>query len=237
VQGPHPNSGAKRPKGSAVTTHLPQIAGETRRHQVVHVLRRAITNGQLQPGARLVEAELATQLGVSRGSVREALRQLEQEGLVVSYPYRATEVLGISQVEVEDMLVPIRLTLERFAFRHALPRLNADDLVRLEQLVATMQQAAAQHDLDQLVEADVRFHEYIIARSGQVHCRQLWQTIEPRVRAYFRRDAPAHPSPDAVVAQHAALLDALRVGEEATVLAALDEHIRTYLAPRGEHGA
>lgn len=73
------------------------------------------------PGDKLVELDLSAQLGTSRAPVREALRQLEQEGLVVSYPYRGTEVLSVSQEEIEQVLVPIQLTIERFAFTQALP--------------------------------------------------------------------------------------------------------------------
>src|SRR5262245_2591404 len=98
---------------------LPQIGQKSLRHQVLETLREAIITGRFQPGNRLVEEELCLQLGVSRGPVREALRQLEQEGLVVSFPYRATEVIGVSEEEVREVLIPMRLTLERFAFRHA----------------------------------------------------------------------------------------------------------------------
>jgi len=216
--------------GSAMgSSFLPPVRVESRRQQALQALRSAITGGTLQPGDRLIETDIAAQLGVSRGSVREAIRHLEQEGLVISYPYRATEVLGISQQEIEEVLVPIRLTIERFAFREALPRLGEEDLTALEYLVAEMEIAATRNDWDQLVEADVRFHTLVIERSAQVHSLQIWQAIEPRVRAHFRRDAPAHPSPHAVAAQHVHLLAALALRDEGKVLAALDKHIRTYI--------
>lgn len=207
---------------------LPDIAHSSLRDRVTNALRKAIVNGRLRPGDRIVEEGVSEQLKVSRGPVREALRQLEQEGLVVSHPYRGTEVLGVSQEEVEEVLVPIRLTLERFAFRHALPRLTDADLDELADLVAAMRRAAAAADLDQLAEDDVRFHELVISRSGQHHCRQIWRTIEPRVRAHFRRDAPAHPSPFELPDEHQQLLDAMRTRDEANVLAMLEEHIWNY---------
>ncbi len=220
---------------------LPELAPSSLRHRVTDVLRSAIVGGRLRPGDRIVEEDVSSQLKVSRGPVREALRQLEQEGLVVSYPYRGTEVLGVSQEEVEDILVPIRLTLERFAFRHALPLLTAADLDALASLVASMHSAAAIGDLDRLAEQDVRFHDLVIARSRQPHCQQIWRTIEPRVRAHFRRDAPAHSSPFELPDEHQQLLDALRGRDEATVLATLEGHIRTYssvdpAAPRDDRG-
>lgn len=208
---------------------LSRLPPDSRRQQAVQALRRTIVTGQLRPGDRLVEADLARQLGASRGTVREALRQLEQEGLIVSHPYRGTAVLGVSQEEIEEVLVPIRLTLERFAFRRALPRLTAADFVALERLVAAMRVAAAAGDADGLAEADVRFHELVIARAAQPHCAQLWRTIEPRVRAHFRRDAPAHAATRAVPEGHAALLAALRARDADRVLAVLEGHIRDFL--------
>jgi DNA-binding GntR family transcriptional regulator len=201
------------------------------RRRATDVLRAAIVGGRLRPGDRLKEVDLSEQLGISRAPVREALRQLEHEGLVVSLPYRATEVLGISQEEIAEVLVPIRLTLEMFAFRRALPRLSEDDVAALGELVQTMRQAAALGDLDALAEADVRFHELVIERSGQPHCLQIWRSIQPRVRAYFRRDAPVHSRLDEIAEEHEELLDVLRRGDEIRLLETVRLHISNFLAP------
>lgn len=201
------------------------------RLRATDALRAAIMNGRLRPGDRLKEVELSEQLGISRAPVREALRQLEHEGLVVSLPYRATEVLGISQEEIAEVLVPIRLTLETFAFRRALPLLSEDDVAALRKLVQNMRQAAESGDLESLAEADVRFHELVIERSGQPHCLQIWRSIQPRVRAYFRRDAPIHSRPQEVADEHQELLDVLLDGEEALVLDTLRRHITNFLEP------
>jgi DNA-binding GntR family transcriptional regulator len=211
---------------------LRRVPTQSRREHVVQILREAITSGRLKPGDRLVEGDLANELGTSRAPIREALRQLEQEGLVASYPYRGTEVLGVSQDEVEQVLVPIRITLERFAFSRALGRLTEDDFAQLSALVTEMETAAADGAAERLADADIRFHELIIVRSEQRHCLQLWKTIQPRVRAYFQRDAPAHPDPRSVAEQHQELLDVLRAGDEATALDAIDRHIHTHLAPQ-----
>jgi DNA-binding GntR family transcriptional regulator len=207
---------------------LPELTHASLRQRTTNVLRKAIVEGRLKPGDRIIEEDVSEHLKVSRGPVREALRQLEQEGLVISYPYRGTEVLGVSQEEVEEILVPIRLTLERFAFRHALQRLTAAELDELASVVVAMRRAAAAADPDQLAEDDVRFHELVIARSGHPHCLQIWKTIEPRVRAHFRRDAPAHASPFELPDEHQELLDALCTRDEATVLAVLEQHIWNY---------
>jgi DNA-binding GntR family transcriptional regulator len=215
-----------------VTAPLPPLTADSRRHQVARALREAITSGRYQPGDRLVETDLATQLGTSRGPVREALRQLENEGLVMSFPYRGTEVLGVSQEEIEHVLVPIRLTLERFAFAKALPNLTDADLEQLAGLVARMRLASGAGAADELAEADIGFHELVLERSEQRHCLQVWRTLQTRVRAYFRRDAPAHPSRDAVADQHQRLLEALASRDEERVLDELNRHILAYLDER-----
>jgi DNA-binding GntR family transcriptional regulator len=206
----------------------------SRGDRVAAVLRRAIVEGPYQAGDRLVELDLAAQLGTSRGPVREALRQLEQEGLVVSYPYRGTLVATVSQEEIEEVLVPTRVIIERFAFQRAIHLLSDQDFQALAALVGQMREAGRAGDADQLADADLRFHELVIARSGQTHCLQLWRTIQPRVRAYFRRDAPGHVGPDSVADQHQSLLDALVAGDVSVLLGAVDDHIHihTHLRPQ-----
>jgi DNA-binding GntR family transcriptional regulator len=210
------------------TSALGRVSNESRREQVVRALRDAIVTGRFPPGHRLIETELAEQLGTSRAPIREALRQLEQEGLVASYPYRGTEVVGVSQDEIEEVLVPIRLTIERFAFVRAAAVLDDADLEHLQDLVDEMHRAADDQDADRLADADVRFHQYVIARADQPHCLQMWRAIQPRVRAYFRRDAPRYGSQHDVAAQHQDLLDALRSRSDDVVRTAVDHHVTTY---------
>lgn len=210
---------------------LPSVPAASRRERVAEILREAITTGDLEPGQKLTELELAAQLGTSRAPIREALRQLEQEGLVVSYPYRGTEVLGVSQEEIENVLVPIRVALERFAFDKAMAVVTEEDVTHLNAIIDSMEEAAAAGDLARLADDDIRFHEAIVVLSGQQHCLQIWRTIQPRVRAYFRRDANYYSDSRAVAEQHRALLDALRGGDRGEGQAAITEHIRTHFSP------
>lgn len=212
-------------------TALPRLTSTSLRARASDALRSAIVEGRLRPGDRLTETELADQLGTSRAPVREALRQLEHEGLVVSLPYRATEVLGVSQEEIAEVLVPIRLTIESFAFRKAVDELTEDDIVELTSLIDVMRVAGTTNDVDAIAEADVRFHELVIERSGQLHCLQIWRLIEPRVRAYFRRDAPEHTRPNEVADEHGELLQALVARDQRQLLQTLEGHIRHYLSP------
>lgn len=209
---------------------LPPVPAASRRERVAEILREAITTGDLEPGQKLTELELAAQLGTSRAPVREALRQLEQEGLVVSYPYRGTEVLGVSQEEIENVLVPIRVALERFAFDKAMSVVTDDDIAGLNAIIDSMDQAASEGDLARLADDDIRFHEAIVVLSGQQHCLQIWRTIQPRVRAYFRRDADYYGDSHAVADQHRDLLRALKSGNSDHGLQAITAHIRTHFS-------
>ena len=121
--------------------------GGPRGQQVVEILRSSIITGAYEPGERLIESTLSKELGTSRGPVREALRQLENEGLVISFPYRGAVVLGVSDEEIQEVLIPIRLTLERHSFAHALDELTDADFAELGKQVWLMEQAAAADDL------------------------------------------------------------------------------------------
>ncbi|WP_119698541.1 GntR family transcriptional regulator [Microbacterium halotolerans] len=216
---------------------LSSVPAASRRERVAEILREAITTGDLEPGQKLTELELAAQLGTSRAPVREALRQLEQEGLVVSYPYRGTEVLGVSQEEIENVLVPIRMALERFAFDKAMSAATDDDIAGLNAIIDSMDAAASEGDLARLADDDIRFHEAIVVLSGQQHCLQIWRTIQPRVRAYFRRDANYYGDSHAVADQHRDLIRALRSGDTERGLQAITEHIRTHFSSAAAPGS
>jgi DNA-binding GntR family transcriptional regulator len=198
--------------------------GGPRGQQVVEILRNAIIVGAYEPGERLIEATLSTELGTSRGPVREALRQLENEGLVMSVPYKGAVVLGVSDDEVQEVLIPIRLTLERYSFTHALERMTDNDLGELGKQVWLMEQAAAADDLPRIVEADLRFHEVVISASGQPHTVQIWGTNWPRIRAYFYRYGRSKDLATMVV-EHRELLTAIQSRNVRLMLQKLEEHI------------
>jgi DNA-binding GntR family transcriptional regulator len=195
-----------------------------RGQQVIETLRTAIISGRFAPGDRLIESALSAELGTSRGPVREALRQLESEGLVMSFPYRGAVVLGVSDEEVHEVLIPIRLTLERYSWSHALGKLTDDDFAELAKQIWVMEQAGKANDLRKLVEADLNFHEIVISASGQLHTVQIWRTIWPRIRAYFYR-YERFRSFEETVEEHRELLEALQTRDPATVLAQLERHI------------
>jgi len=196
-----------------------------RSQAVVEKLRKAIVSGQLVDGERLIEDRLANELETSRGPVREALRQLEAEGLVVSIPYRGATVVSVSEEEVREVLIPIRLILERFSFLKAREEMAEADFAELAKEVWTMRVAAEDGDLARSVEADIRFHEFVLERSSRPHTVQIWRSITPRMRAYFYRDG-ADADLGRVADDHEALLNALRSRDRRVLTRLLKHHIR-----------
>jgi DNA-binding GntR family transcriptional regulator len=195
-----------------------------RREQVVEALREAIVAGRLADGERLIEEKIARELKTSRGPVREALRQLEHEGFVVSYPYRGAVVLGVSDEEVREVLVPVRLVLEKHSFPKAAAAMTDDDFGEVAKEVWQLQEAARTDDLARSVEADMRFHELMLERSGQPHTTQVWHSIAPRIRAYFYRYGRSADL-ERIAREHAELLAALQTRDADAIGAALEAHI------------
>jgi len=209
--------------GTAAVAGAPGRASP-RRERVLEALREAIVVGRYADGDRLIEDRIARELKTSRGPVREALRQLEHEGLVVSYPYRGAVVQGVSDEEVHEVLIPIRLTLERFSFTKALERMEEVDYAELAKEVWLMREAARDGDLLRCVEADIRFHEFVLSCSGQPHTAQVWRSIAPRIRAYFFRYG-RHSDLGRIAVEHDDLLSALRSGDRKVLMRALEKHI------------
>lgn len=204
---------------------LPQLTPSSVRHQVLAALRSAIIKGHLKAGQRLTEEQICVQMAVSRGPVREAMRELELEGLIVSAPYKGAEVLDISDREVTELLMPIRLVLEEYGFRYAVERRTPKSLAHLDSIVDRMAEAARNLDVDAVVQADTEFHEAILKDSGQVHCLLMWRSLSPRVRAYFARCRHKSPDLEAQVAEHRQLLEDFRSGDVERIRARLRKHI------------
>ena len=198
-------------------------------HQrVAEQLRAAITAGELRPGTHLVEAEIAEQVGVSRGPVREALRALERDGLVVTYPYRGTYVLGASVEEIIALFVPLRLAVEQFAARALVAGDRAAIAAALEATIADLPRGIQQGDAARVVAADIAFHRAICHGADHPLVTQLWNLIEPRIELIFRvRYAGLDLARQAgsLAGTHQAIVDALRAGDAERLMALLRRHI------------
>jgi DNA-binding GntR family transcriptional regulator len=201
----------------------------SRRQQVVDAVRDAIVSGQIVPGEQLKQDQLATELGVSPAPIREALRQLESEGLVTHHPNRGVFVTEVSTEELFAVLLPVRLAVEVYAFTQSAARLGEADIAELQRLIAVMEQGAKDVDYVAINEADLRFHELVVLASEAPHTIQLWQSVHSRIRAQMYRMAPHHAGLAEIADEHRELLAVLRAGDATAIRHTLHEHI--VLAP------
>ncbi|MDD2621063.1 MAG: GntR family transcriptional regulator [Syntrophomonadaceae bacterium] len=152
------------------------------RELVLEAIREAIKNGILKPRERLMEIQLADELGVSRTPIREALRKLELEGFIVMVPRKGAYVADLSFKDIADVF-EIRTALEGLAAGLAAERITDEELEEMERLLVEKAEAILQQDMERLVEVDTRFHEAIYKASRN---QRLW-TIINNLREQIQR--------------------------------------------------
>lgn len=196
-----------------------------KRH-VVTEIRTAIVKGHIRAGYKLKEAVLAEQMGISRGPIREALRDLEAMGLVMSQPYRETVVVDINKDEISELLIPIRQSVELYAIKVGWPTFSEGLFQQLDDLVNQMDQFADQGDLFNLVDQDVRFHAAVVNWSNIHFARQVFSMIENHMVMHFFRNTQTFSDLHKVTKDHKSLLQLLRQGNYDTIIDGWIRHIR-----------
>ena len=216
-----------------VGSTLPPVERRVLRQDILLGLRSGILSGEIPAGTRLLEIPLATELGVSRGPVREALRQLEQEGLVEFFPHRGAVVVGVGESEIETIYA-IRALLEERAFAKACRVVDDAELDALSDTVEKMIAASEAGDVAAVAEHDMHFHGRVVELSGFSYLRRLWTSIDGVVRLRAARDAerPEMATPTTArevliepSLEHRVLVDALRSRRPATASKAARAHI------------
>jgi DNA-binding GntR family transcriptional regulator len=178
--------------------------------QTADRLRREIYRGLIPSGARLAEAAVAGRMGVSRVPVREALRRLEQDGLIVFTATGRAVVRQLSQPDFEELFL-LRLSLEPLAARLATPYLR-HALAGLEQSVANTRQAKS---LMRVAECDLDFHQQILTASGHHRMQRVWRSLRCELELWLNRLHRRRPSDlaavrRATIAAHRALIEGFR---------------------------
>jgi DNA-binding GntR family transcriptional regulator len=189
-------------------------------------IRDAIFAGGFPPGAQLREVELAADLDVSRGSVREGLAILEREGLVHSAWHRGTKVIDLTVQDAEEVYA-VRAALEGLAARSAA---GSVDLAALGELVDTMaQRLGAGADSADLLALDMQFHDTIYRATGNARLIQAWHTLRSQVYLFqLTRIRLRHENYRAVVVdEHRELVDLLRDGTAEAVTKFAEEHVHS----------
>ncbi len=194
------------------------------RDVVFNTLREAILRGDLQPGERLMELQLAAQLGVSRTPIREAIRMLEQEGLAVTMPRKGAEVAKMTLKGMEDVL-EIRTSLDELAARLACERINEEQLIQLEACKRDFEYCLKTGDVKKIAEADVRFHDVIYEATNNPKLVVLLNNLREQIYRYrveYIKDANNHPI---LIKEHEAIYEALKQRDQEAAALSIRDHV------------
>ena len=194
------------------------------RDVVFKTLRQAILKGELEPGERLMEIQLADRLGVSRTPIREAIRKLELEGLVLMIPRKGAEVAKISEKSLRDVL-EVRRSLEELAAELACQRMDAEALKDLEDAQKAFIQAVESGETMTMAEADEHFHDVIYMGTGNTRLVQILNNLREQMYRYrleYIKDADKR---QILMVEHEHILKALTLRHIQEAKMAVREHI------------
>lgn len=194
------------------------------REVVFRALRNAIVQGEFQPGERLMEVTIANKLGVSRTPVREAIRMLELEGLVVMIPRKGAEVANITVKDLKDAL-EVRMAIEALSVRLACKRIDEKGKEELKQVCIAFREAINSKLVPAIVEADEVFHNTIYKLSQNPRLINIAQNLREQVYRYrveYVKDFSYH---DNLVTEHDQITNAILLGDADTAERVMNEHI------------
>ncbi|MBR5355507.1 MAG: GntR family transcriptional regulator [Lachnospiraceae bacterium] len=194
------------------------------RDVVFQTLRKAILTGELMPGERLMEIHLAQKLGVSRTPIREAIRKLELEGLVMNIPRRGAQVAEISERGLRDVL-EVRRALDTFCAELACERISDEEKEALKKACKDFEDAVETKDVTVIAKADVAFHDIIVGATGNERLVALLNNLAEQMYRYrfeYIKDFSQHGK---LIEEHRVLMDAILKGNIIGARDAAREHI------------
>lgn len=186
-------------------------------------LRNAILNGTLRPSERLNQADLAQKLNVSRIPTREALRTLEAEGLVTSYPRRGAVVSTMSSEEIEEVF-EIRILLEMSAAQRALPRIDAKQLQLIRSLQLEMERVS---DAGLWIKLNKEFHHAIYEPSGWTRLLSVIDMMRNLVAPYLRLYISDSEEIKTAISEHATIVAAIEAKDTTALTSSLTKHLNS----------
>jgi DNA-binding GntR family transcriptional regulator len=189
-------------------------------------LREAILQGHFAPGERLREEQLANALGVSRGPVREALGQLERQGLVVINRNRGAAVAQLSREDLEE-LYTLRLAIEELAVRRATRFVDEATIAGFDAIVAAIQQAIARGVSEaEAAELDLQLHDLIYRTARHRRLEETWANLRPQIHILLLSRNVAHGDfREMLLTSHQDIVDAIRDRDEERAVAFIHEHL------------
>ena len=192
--------------------------------QVVRAIRHQIFSGALRPNQRVVEAEIAAEMGISRGPVREALAELEKEGLIITYPRKGTYVKSFELKDIEEIYT-LRALLEGFAVSLALDRFQEQDLAYLRDLLDQIVEMAEKKDVIEVSRLNMQFHKKIMELSNHKRLYDSWQTLLAQTQMLSAMTTEYYTSLIDIRKSHKILLDALVTGDRDHIKRSFEQHI------------
>lgn len=194
------------------------------RDVVFNTLRQAILRGELKPGTRLMEIQLANKLGVSRTPIREAIRKLENEGLVLMTPRKGAEVAEITEKNMLDVL-EVRKALEELTTELACDRITAEQIKRLKEAEKHFEASLGSGDITQIAEADVKFHDVIFEATDNRRLINLLNNLREqmyRFRIEYLKLLEHYPK---LTEEHEMLISAIENGNKDVAREVIGRHI------------
>lgn len=192
--------------------------------KVVEILRRKIFNYEIVPGERIIEADIAEELGMSRGPIREALRQIEKEDLVIYVPNKGYSVKELSSQDAWEIFF-IRGSLEKLALQISNGKIDVKSLFIMEEALKEMKEAEREGNWIKVVEYDEVFHKEIIKAAGMERLVNLWSSLSGLNFSMFLTGKRANIFKiDVQYKKHFEMLEILKKGDLEESSKVLDEH-------------
>lgn len=194
------------------------------RDVVFNTLRQAILRGELKPGERLMEIQLANKLGVSRTPIREAIRKLELEGLVLMIPRKGAEVAEITEKSLTDVL-EVRRALEELAVRLACEKISPQQIQELKDTARGFQESLKGGDITGIAEADVKFHDVIYIATENQKLIQLLNNLREqmyRFRVEYLKRSDFH---EQLIREHEEIIETIENGQKDKAAQVVCQHV------------
>ncbi|BAQ11633.1 putative gntr family transcriptional regulator [Bacillus sp. OxB-1] len=194
--------------------------------QVFDFLKDSIIRGELKPGDRILELEVAKTYNVSQAPVREALSRLKQEGFVVHYPHKGTFVSNLSKKNIDE-IYSFRKAIEPLAIERAIKNIKDEDIKKLRNLYQQMLKAGEKNDFEGLNEIDIKFHNYIYKIADHKLLYEVWESVSSiSNRIWYLTSQVYFDKLDEVAQSHLPILEALEERDVDKCIQAFKKHIQ-----------
>jgi len=192
--------------------------------EVANILRESITKGDFPPGMHLVEIPMAQKLGISRGPLREALRILEAEGMIESFPGRGSFVAQITERNIREVY-SLRYILETEAVKLAIKNGTQEDIKKLDEILKSMFAAAKNEDTNEVTLLDFQFHTQIWTMADHTLLKEILEGFNTQIKRYVAVQTILYEDLTEGISDHKNILEALRNHDEKTAIELINKHL------------